>query len=390
MENEEVITVENKNNQGNPNHKPAGSPDGGQFTSAGGTGSGTSSNNLKSSLLDFIKKKQAAAEPKVTFDNIAACFGLGCSLKKEHMKKSFENGTPEAQQLVDNFFKTTKTKIFNAEKGKTAHWSVKWRCVCFNNQDLQEELGKHSGFHAPGDTFYHEVFHAMDDMYGSGGNEGILTANYELSNGKTLKETFHDEIAIKKYSWNTKLYDEIKSDYEKCREEELRKNFTEEQIKDFEAKKEYYRKALFDLNYEFGKHNHISDYPSVQAYNDAWNEYNTKFKQLKKEWKQEANKMLPAVQSAQRQYLALSDFCSFIYKTGIGKQSICGGHPKTYWSSNDGNRPIQEMWANLGSMWARGDTEGLARMEKYFPDTVKGFKELVGKLDHIRKARYGL
>ena len=76
----EVITVENAGGKGNPNHKPAGSPDGGQFTSKEETGNGFSGaetkiigNNdtlsfepgeqisqspLKSAMMEFMGKKK--------------------------------------------------------------------------------------------------------------------------------------------------------------------------------------------------------------------------------------------------------------------------------------------------------------------------------------------
>ena len=192
MENEEVIVVQNEGNKGNPNHKPAGSPDGGQFTSGKEAG-GSGSTDLKSSLLNFMKSKQAQqaqSVPPVSFNSILSCFGIGCSLNKENMQKCFETGTHKAQVIVDNFFKQTGTKIYNCKPNECAHWSSFWKHICFNQCDLKE-VGKQAGSYEPGETFYHEIFHAMDDMYGSGDN---LTLSYELSNGKTLKETFHDKL----------------------------------------------------------------------------------------------------------------------------------------------------------------------------------------------------
>ena len=143
---------------------------------------------------------------------------------------------------------------------------------------------------------------------------------------------------------------------------------------------------MSDLNKSFD--NHAWHYPSIQAYNEAFDQYRAKFKEFKKEWKKYNDIFLPAKQKATHKYSCLSDFCSFVYRTGL-KQSICGGHPKSYWSQENGNKAIKEMWAELGSMWARGKSDDIERMRKYFPETVASFEELVGSLDSIREEKYG-
>lgn len=387
MEKEEIITVENKDNKGNPNHKPAGSPDGGQFTSSPST-------NLKGSLLDFIKVKKAAStapsqEPvqtesvvpsSYTFnDIIAKNLKANSGLNVKQMENCFNTGTEKAQKVICDFFMSTNTKIDRAKS--IAHYSPLWRTICFQPVDLKVE-GKKAGNYELGETFYHEIFHGIDDRY------GMLTSQYKLSNGKTLKEVFHGEISDKKYAWNTKLFNQVKQEFENAVEEEMNKMFSPEQIKQYNDGMEYYKKALNDLNAEFGKHNSVFDYPSQEAYDKAYKDYSDQFNKLRKEWKELSNMFLPARQKAVHKYSCLSDFCSFIYRTGTGNSSICGGHPKAYWSQDGGNKAIKEMWAELGSMWARGKTEDLYRMRKYFPETVASFEELVGKLDEIRKGKF--
>ena len=387
MEKEEIITVENKDNKGNPNHKPAGSPEGGQFTSSPSTG-------LKSSLLDFIKLKKAvptvASQKPVqtesvvpssyTFNDIATKnLKMDSGLNVKHMESCFNTGTDKAKQLICDFFMSTHTKIDRASK--SACYSPLWQRIYFQPYDLKIE-GKKAGNYELGETFYHEIFHGIDDRYGR------LTSNYKLSNGKTLKEVFHNEISDKKYAWSTKLFNQIKDEYNAAVEEEKNKMFTPEQIKNYEDGMVYYKKMLNDLNTEFGKHNSVYDYPSQEAYNKAYENYSTEFNKIRKEWKKLSDTFLPAQQKAIHKYSCLSDFCSFIYRTGTGNKSICGGHPKEYWSQDGGNKAIKEMWAELGSMWARGKTEDLDRMRKYFPETVASFEELVGKLDEIRKGKF--
>lgn len=111
MENEEIIKVENNGGKGNPNHKPAGSPDGGQFTSSD-EGSAQSAqnitapvdddsfgsfelkqeepqqaNSLKSAMMNFIGKKKEilSKEAKEYVDDIKSKFeeaGLSSVLDK--------------------------------------------------------------------------------------------------------------------------------------------------------------------------------------------------------------------------------------------------------------------------------------------------------------------
>ena len=369
MEEKETIVVENKDNKGNPNHKPAGSPDGGQFTSGGGS-------SLKDKLLNFTKSKATVIDNGNYLD-VVLKHNLS-DLKSEHIKSCFEAGTPEAKKIVGDFFDATHTKISKCKSGQVAHYSPLFHSINFEPSDLKN-TGKHSGYYELGETFYHETFHAIDDRYGE------LTTKYKLANGKTIQTVFHDEIADNKYSWSWHLYDEIKEDFEKARQEEIDKLFTPEQIADYNEKADYYKKEMDNLWKNFD--NHASHYPSYQIYLNAYNEVNNKWKQLKKEWTKVSDAFLPARQKAVHKYSCLSDFCSYIYKTGTGSKSICGGHPKSYWK---GDRPIKEMWAELGSMWARGKTEDLNRMRKYFPKTVGAFEEIISNLDTIRKDKFGL
>ena len=85
-EEKEVITVENKGDKGNPNHKPAGSPEGGQFTSGPESGNGENksndsfvisyhkegpdNSNLSRNLLMFIaQKKEKWTQEALEFQN---------------------------------------------------------------------------------------------------------------------------------------------------------------------------------------------------------------------------------------------------------------------------------------------------------------------------------
>ena len=69
MENNEektVVTVENEGGKGNPNHKPAGSPDGGQFTSGPEAGNGVSEPEKAPESDDlgvFVLKKEEQISP---------------------------------------------------------------------------------------------------------------------------------------------------------------------------------------------------------------------------------------------------------------------------------------------------------------------------------------
>ena len=370
MDDKEVLVVNNEGGKGNPNHKPAGSSDGGQFTSGPESGGGA----LGNKFLDFLKAKKNIVST-YGFNDIATN-NLKANLNIKNLEKSFNAGTEKARQVVGDFFKSTQTII---DKGDACYTPILHR-IYLTNADLTGE-GKHGGNYEVGEVFYHEVFHGIDDRYGR------LTIDRKLSNGKTIQEVFHSEINENKYSWNWNLFNEVKKDYEAAIEEEMSKSFTPDQIKEYQEKSEYYRKALNDLNKNFD--NNLFHYPSIQAYNEAFEKYKNDFRETKKEWKKINDVFLPARQKATHKYSCLSDFCSYIYRTGSGNKSICGGHPKAYWAKDNGNKAIKEMWAELGSMWARGKTDDIDRMRKYFPKTVASFEELVGNLDNIRKEKYG-
>ena len=377
MDNEEIITVNNTGGKGNPNHKPAGSSEGGQFTS--GPESGTEGGSISNKWKSFLSSKKSDVTPIVstyTLDDILKNNVVG-KFNLKDFESPFNAGTEKARQIIGDFFKSTNVKI--DRDGKGARYNPFYSRIFLENADLKAQ-GKHAGYYEIGETFYHEIFHGVDDKYGQ------LTTEYILSNGKTLKDTFHHEIASKKYSWNMNLFNEVKADYEKAVQEEMSKMFTPEQVKEYTEKKEYYRKAMSDLNNSFD--NNKFHYKSIQAYYDAYDEYHNKFKELKKEWKKYNDIFLPAQQKATHKYSCLSDFCSFVYRTGLN-QSICGGHPKNYWSQDGGAKAIKEMWAEVGSMWARGKSEDVERMRKYFPETISMIEEVIGKLDDIRKGKFG-
>ena len=295
------------------------------------------------------------------------------------MRNCFDTGTDKAKQIVGDFFMSTKTRIDNAKE--IAHYSPLWHTVCYQPKDLKS-VGKYGGCYELGETFFHEIFHGIDDRYGS------LSTQYKLSNGKTLKEVFHDEIYDNKYSWSMKLFNEVKQEFENAVQEEMSKMFTPEQIKEYKDKSKFYMDKMNSLTEDWRTHNKLWQYPNTMAYDQAYDEYAKAWKEAKKEWAAANDAFLPARQKAIHKYSCLSDFCSFIYRTGTGSKSICGGHPKAYWSQDNGTKPIKEMFAELGSMWARGKKDDLDRMRKYFPNTVASFEELVGKLDDIRKEKY--
>ena len=237
MEKEEILIVNNEGGKGNPNHKPAGSPDGGQFTSGPESGDGS----IKNKFLAFLKDKTPKAtvapknEPSVpistyTFKDVITN-NLKGNLKPSNLEKSFLAGTTKAQQVVCDFFRDSKVII---DRGSAKYIPV-ISTIYYENFDLTGE-GKHGGYYEVGETFFHEVFHGIDHKY------GLLTTNRILSNGKTLQQVFHDEIYANKYSWNMNLFNEVKADYEKAIDEEMIKMFTPEQIKEYREKAAYMKK----------------------------------------------------------------------------------------------------------------------------------------------------
>lgn len=69
-----------------------------------------------------------------------------------------------------------------------AHYSPLERRV---NMNIEEDI-KGSWYAKPGNTFYHEFGHNID--YLANNNEGAITADFRLSNGKTLGETVYSDV----------------------------------------------------------------------------------------------------------------------------------------------------------------------------------------------------
>lgn len=69
-----------------------------------------------------------------------------------------------------------------------AHYSPLERRV---NMNIEEDI-KGSWYAKPGNTFYHEFGHNID--YLANNNDGAITADFRLSNGKTLGETVYSDV----------------------------------------------------------------------------------------------------------------------------------------------------------------------------------------------------
>lgn len=74
---------------------------------------------------------------------------------------------------------------------KSAHYAPAGRKV---NMHIEEDV-KGSWYSKPGNTFYHEFGHNIDFL-ANGGNNAI-TADFKLSNGKTLGETVYSDVQAK-------------------------------------------------------------------------------------------------------------------------------------------------------------------------------------------------
>lgn len=69
-----------------------------------------------------------------------------------------------------------------------AHYSPLERRV---NMNIEEDI-RGSWFAKPGNTFYHEFGHNIDHL--ANNNDGAITADFRLSNGKTLGETVYSDV----------------------------------------------------------------------------------------------------------------------------------------------------------------------------------------------------
>lgn len=342
----------------------------GQYVESGSVKN--TSNDLKSKMLDFIKMKKAQSTQTTPISkygieeiwkNNVKIDESGLAMSKENLKYAFEKGTPEAQALLGEFFESTNTSIIRSNT-KTC-FNPPTGNIYMENVHLTAS-GVSGGYIAPGESLYHESFHAIDWKYGQ------LTSTFKLENGKTLREVFSDEIHDSKYSQNMGLFNEIKANFKADEQKYLHEMYTPQQIEEANQKKQYYNSIFSQLNANYSQHK------------ITWDEYTQRWKENKKKYLKEVRDFeLPARQKSQHDWIALSDICSFIYKSGTAG-SPCGGHPAKYWSQMDGKLPIMEMFAELGQKWATNDVEGFNRIAKYFPKTAKGFKEILGKMEQIK------
>lgn len=377
--------MKSDNTKGNPYHDEEG-----KFTSGDGAGKKSDkSQSIKlkdgvdlSNLFNSLKPQQVQNNaPKVDLSQKIIQRNLKAPKLAKGISHSFSAGTEEAQKIVADFFDysgiiikegsacySLRTNLFSSFfSGKPTIESA----ILFKSTDLSG-VGKNSIFYAHGETFYHECFHGIDTEYFDKQNkQKCISCDHILSNGKTLKDVFSEEISSNQYSHSMKMFNEIKSEYEKTFSDELLKKYTPEEITAIDDNIDKLNSTFKSLNQK-----HRSGQIDYNTYVSLW-------KQNEKIFKEEYAKKDFARAIATKKYSVLSDFCSFIYRTGVSN-SICGGHPRKYWSSDNGRKPIKEMFAEMGSMWSRNDTEQIALIQRYFPNTYNGFLEIVKNLDNIK------
>lgn len=228
-----------------------------------------------------------------------------------------------------------------------------WRTEKFTDAD--------STYHERGETFYHEIWHAIDnnygestyiDRYGFPDDSTCLSSSHRLSTGKTFVDTLISEYTLDKVAEMQKEIQKDIDDY--C---PAKYGMTKEQIA-----------AKYDEILKKGAE--IRTGEGIMAYIDF-----TQTKEYKEtlEMYRDSTKKYP--NSVKKKWASLSDVVSGATN---GKETLCGvGHfDYGYWTKeNRGTELFAEIAGAKATNKANYDT-----IKKYFPETVKAFEEIYSGL----------
>lgn len=386
------------------NYVPAGNGDASGEYADNETGSNRNFANFKApdnneEIVEEVKKDE-----KKYYENFDSMVNWGFEDNYsfgEHLRKTFDTGTDEAKELVDNAIGNGVNVV--KSEGTNAFYSTDGAVVNLRYTDVGE-TGKYSS-HVKGDTFYHEFWHCLDNIHASGLNyinklvdendlkhvveslkssrgltsyikahqlSRFLSTGKVLSNGKTLYETLKGEcrkLSTRKdgfSSWDRILEEyrnivenTVDEKYPNWRELENRRRIIEGEV----------RRTLIDNGYSVFS----------EEYHNKRNELlnsNTEYIELKDKFNEKTNYSIEVENDLRKSgWMSISDMYGIYKKVAYG---FCGGHKGSY-SNNLPGAIALEFMAEFGSAKSRSDKYAKNELElfkKYFPETSKAGEEL--------------
>lgn len=311
---------------------------------------------LKSMLAAVKLKPQQPATPVVpAIDYAGVISGLAFECSPNMRKGIIDNynlGNEEAKVIVGDFFNRTKLRIKTAKSGacyvteRSFIQLLSGRPVDSYIQicpgDVGANRGKYMKLWKPGSVLYHEVFHGIDTEYFDAIlKKKTLSGGYILSSGKTMNDTFHSEIATKRYAFNQKLYNSVKEGY-------------------FKTIAENYCKLTGENEQEV-------------------------LKTMKSgERLKNSDAFLSSKELSCQKWGDISDLCSYIYKN-TNPPAGGLGHLTSYWNSRGEYQITKELFAEMGAAKSINDVEALEIFKQWLPETYQAFEEIYGKLGEIGK-----
>lgn len=364
------------------NYVPAGESNGGEYTYNSGSGGGSGSGN-KFSKKETTENKNNS-EIVVSSGN-EKHKNFADYINKNHnnefgktLTENFDTGNDEAKSVIDNLIQKG-TKIESTNGSSYYDGGVVLGGI--------SKFGEYSA-KVKGETFYHEFWHAADNMYSENllseqdknklASKYGLTAIYymynistskNLSNGKTLYDTINEEchkISMDKANgkWQ-KIIDDYNNDVNS-----FIGNFDLENNRKIINKYEEEARKKFPIYDDTGKFMNNA-YNERKNYLKQFDDYN----KAKKEFDDYNLSKSKARAKALRHWGSISDIYGLYKKTGYGFADC--GHAASYAKSK--GAIAKEFMAEYGSARSRTDEDAkkeLGLFKKYFPEASKCAEEI--------------
>lgn len=322
------------------------------------------------------------------------------------VERDYNAGNDQAKNLIN--IAVNKYGVELNQTNGTSYYRESGKSVNLNvPKQYSHFLSKEEG-----ETFYHEFWHANDNVICSDGfiteeekqraidYAGKMTRSYTerifaqyeilrnastcktLSNGKTLYQTIREEFKLMK---KTGKFEEMKAEYK----QEISK-LVKQAVPEYEAARAWLDEFDRKVNEEAYKLYTYEEYGS-----SAWglrNQYRTdkikndkqynKYQEIKQKGLHEE---LEVSNKVATYFMSLSDMYGAAYKDGYG---FCGGHKTTYYKQRFCE--AYEFMAEYGSAKARNSENSKKELElfkKYMPQSSMACEELQNLISKHMEAK---
>lgn len=330
-------------------------------------------------ITDIIMKKMGVSK-------------LSDNVKRVVAQLNGDNINKDIRNVVLSTLDSGDYKIQARKDGAGVFYAWK-KTISFSST---EQLGRPNG-----ETMFHECGHALDHQYSDG--RGLWSKDYKskefgmsLIEMKTqeLKEAFknggytklvaeYEELKSKNEEQINKLVQEIRETKKEITELSKLPDDLEQQIDKLgeDERLEFQNAIAGRISYVEYNEKRREIYKKAESIRASYTNPNTsKIEQLRKKvdelFKQKETLQNNSYYGAFSKYGDISDMCE-----AMGYKAFAGGHGRSYWNeAHSATECFAEIQSAMGT-----NKESFELLQKYIPNTIKIYKEIIGEIHNGKK-----